>query len=56
MKTRNPTFIQQHQPAAADDRLEALAGLQRAQATASQKFFYDRLGSHLFEAITELAE
>lgn len=59
MKTRSPSFIQQHQ-AQADgpqgDRAEAIAGLLQPQAIASPKFFYDRLGSHLFDAITELPE
>lgn len=33
---------------------EAAAGLQEAQARIAPKFFYDALGSRLFEAITEL--
>lgn len=32
------------------------AGLSAPQASCSPKFFYDRLGSHLFEAICELPE
>jgi L-histidine Nalpha-methyltransferase len=35
---------------------EAAAGLQRADAELSPKFFYDALGSRLFDAITELDE
>jgi dimethylhistidine N-methyltransferase len=35
---------------------EISAGLLAAQATAAPKFFYDSLGSHLFEAICELPE
>ena len=37
-------------------RDEIVAGLQQAKAKLSPKFFYDVLGSHLFEAITELEE
>ncbi|MBC7728988.1 MAG: L-histidine N(alpha)-methyltransferase [Microbacteriaceae bacterium] len=54
MKT--PQFIQLHQ---FDDHAlaaEAAAGLLATQAHASPKFFYDALGSRLFDAITELAE
>ena len=54
MKT--PRFIQLHQ---ADDRAlahEATAGLLARPAQASPKFFYDALGSRLFDAITEVAE
>ncbi len=51
-----PTFIQQHQ---IDDRVladEAAAGLLAPRAHVSPKFFYDPLGSRLFDAITELPE
>jgi dimethylhistidine N-methyltransferase len=42
---------------AADPRAELAAGLRRyPQAALSPKFFYDRLGSALFVAITELEE
>ena len=54
MKT--PQFIQLHQ---LDDHAlaaEAAAGLLASPAQASPKFFYDALGSRLFDAITELAE
>jgi dimethylhistidine N-methyltransferase len=37
-------------------RRELAAGLLRRQACVAPKFFYDRLGSRLFEAITELPE
>jgi dimethylhistidine N-methyltransferase len=37
-------------------RAELAAGLLAPQASVSPKFFYDRLGSHLFDAITELPE
>ncbi|MEN9473722.1 MAG: Histidine-specific methyltransferase EgtD, partial [Pseudomonadota bacterium] len=52
MKT--PHFIQLHH--ASDQRLveEAAQGLLRQPASASPKFFYDALGSRLFDAITEL--
>jgi dimethylhistidine N-methyltransferase len=53
---RTPTFIQLHR---IDDRAladEAAAGLLAAQARVSPKFFYDPLGSRLFDAITELQE
>ena len=53
---RHPRFIQSH---VADDGAElaaAKAALLRTPASASPKFFYDRLGSCLFEAITELPE
>ncbi|HKX44770.1 MAG TPA: L-histidine N(alpha)-methyltransferase [Burkholderiaceae bacterium] len=39
-----------------DDREAARAALLRHPASAAPKYFYDRLGSHLFEAITELPE
>lgn len=54
--SRHPRFIQSH---IADDLAElacAKAALLRTPASASPKFFYDRLGSCLFEAITELPE
>ena len=53
---QTPTFIQLHR---IDDRAladEAAAGLLAAQAHVSPKFFYDPLGSRLFDAITELQE
>ncbi len=53
---QTPTFIQQHQ---LDDQAlaqEAAAGLCQAQARVSPKFFYDSLGSCLFDAICELPE
>ena len=52
----SPVFIQQHvldHPALA---AEAAAGLCAPQAHVSPKFFYDALGSRLFDAITELDE
>ena len=53
---RTPDFLQLHQ---IDDRalaVEAGAGLCAAQAQVSPKFFYDALGSRLFDAITETEE
>ena len=52
----SPDFLQLHQ---IDDRAlaaEAAAGLLAASAQVSPKFFYDPLGSRLFDAITETAE
>ena len=51
-----PDFIQLHH---GDDRAlaaEAAAGLLAPAAQVSPKFFYDALGSRLFDAITETAE
>lgn len=51
-----PQFLQLHRP---DDHAlaaEAAAGLRARPAQLSPKFFYDALGSRLFDAITELAE
>jgi dimethylhistidine N-methyltransferase len=42
--------------ASADTRLDLIQGLLAPQAHVAPKFLYDRLGSRLFEAITELAE
>lgn len=53
---QNPTFLQLHR---LDDRAladEAAAGLLATPAWVSPKFFYDPLGSRLFDAITELPE
>ena len=52
----SPQFIQLHR---IDDGIladEASAGLRARPAWLSPKFFYDALGSRLFDAITELAE
>lgn len=49
-------FIQVHQADQASVRAELLAGLVASPASVSPKFFYDALGSRLFDAITELAE
>ncbi len=53
---RTPRFIQQHQADHAALVAEASAGLLAAAASASPKFFYDALGSRLFDVITELPE
>jgi L-histidine N-alpha-methyltransferase len=53
---RVPRFIQRHVADSAADRMQIEAGLLEQCAHASPKYFYDRLGSHLFEAITELPE
>ena len=53
---RTPRFIQAHLADSATERTQAQAALLSDPATASPKYFYDRLGSHLFEAITELPE
>ena len=53
---RQPRFIQLH----GDNRVagceELAAGLAAAAASVAPKFFYDSLGSRLFDAITELPE
>jgi L-histidine Nalpha-methyltransferase len=53
---RNPRFIQTFVTDASADTQVARSALLRRQASASPKWLYDRLGSHLFEAITELPE
>jgi L-histidine N-alpha-methyltransferase len=55
-RMRTPRFIDLHR---ADDRAlaaEAAAGLLARPAAVSPKFFYDALGSRLFDAITETEE
>ncbi len=53
---RTPRFIQLHRIDDAALADEAAAGLLQPQAQVAPKFFYDALGSRLFDAITELAE
>jgi dimethylhistidine N-methyltransferase len=53
---RTPRFIQDSTESAPDDREATARALLAERATAAPKYFYDRLGSHLFEAITELPE
>ena len=54
--TRAPSFIQLHAPEAPALAAEAVASLQAPAATLSPKFFYDQLGSTLFDAITAVDE
>jgi L-histidine Nalpha-methyltransferase len=51
-----PRFIQLHQTDATALAAEVVAGLATRPAAVSPKFFYDALGSRLFDAITELDE
>lgn len=53
---RLPSFIQLHREDAPALRAEAVAGLKAPVAALSPKFFYDRLGSTLFDAITAVDE
>ena len=53
---RQPRFIQRYAADAAAERAAAQAALLAPAAGVAPKFFYDRLGSILFEAITELPE
>ena len=53
---RQPRFVQLHDPARADVGGELAAGLTTPSAMIAPKYFYDRLGSRLFDAITELDE
>ena len=53
---REPQFHPLHQIDSAALATEAAAGLMQTPAQVSPKFFYDALGSRLFDAITELAE
>jgi len=53
---RQPRFIQRYAADAAAERAAAQAALLAPAASVAPKFFYDRLGSILFEAITELPE
>ncbi len=53
---RTPRFLQRHAADPGKGRADAAAALSNEAASASPKYLYDRLGSHLFEAITELPE
>lgn len=53
---RTPRLIQNRVADDSADLAAAKAALLRTPASASPKFFYDRLGSFLFDAITELPE
>ena len=56
LQPRSPRFIQTWRADADAERQAARAALTAPQASVAPKFFYDRLGSQLFEAITELDE
>lgn len=51
-----PHFIQQHRQDMTAVRAELAAGLMAPSARLAPKYFYDALGSRLFDAITELDE
>ena len=53
---KTPRFVQTWHADDAAERAAARAALLANPAAIAPKFFYDRLGSHLFEAITELPE
>ena len=53
---RQPRFIQLQQQAGVAVRDEIVASLGAASASLAPKFFYNPLGSRLFDAITELPE
>ena len=53
---KTPRFIQSWFDDAEAARIAARDALAARRASVSPKFFYDQLGSHLFEAITELPE
>lgn len=53
---RSPLRLIDLAPTAADFRSEVLAGLSQPRKSLSPKFFYDREGCRLFEAICELPE
>lgn len=51
-----PHFVQLHHPRPGAAHPELIAGLLETPARVAPKFFYDALGSRLFDAITELPE
>jgi L-histidine Nalpha-methyltransferase len=53
---KSPRFVQVHEAHSADPRAELSAGLLASTAVIAPKYFYDALGSRLFDAITELPE
>lgn len=55
-ESRTPRFLQSWVADSAAERRAAAAALAAAPASIAPKFFYDRLGSTLFDAITELPE
>ena len=54
--SKTPRFVQLRLADDDAERAAARAALRAPAASISPKFFYDKLGSHLFEAITELTE
>jgi L-histidine Nalpha-methyltransferase len=54
--SKTPRFIQTWHADASAEQAAARAALAAEHASVAPKFFYDRLGSHLFEAITEVPE
>jgi L-histidine Nalpha-methyltransferase len=56
MPTHLPNFVHLTAEPQADPRAQILAGLMQRQASVAPKYFYDRLGSALFTAITALPE
>lgn len=53
---KKPLFVQLHDTHSADPRAELSAGLLASMPAIPPKYFYDALGSRLFDAITELPE
>jgi L-histidine Nalpha-methyltransferase len=53
---KSPQFVQLHDASSPDDLGELARGLGAANAAIAPKYFYDALGSRLFDAITELPE
>ena len=51
-----PRFVQLHQPSPGLSHPALIEGLMQTPAHVSPKYFYDALGSRLFDAITELPE
>jgi uncharacterized SAM-dependent methyltransferase len=56
MQVKQPLFFDIHQQNKDADIQELIQGLLCPQATLSPKYFYDELGSVLFDAITLLPE
>jgi len=53
---KQPRFVQLHDDSQADVRTELSQGLMADHAAIAPKYFYDALGSRLFDAITDLPE
>lgn len=53
---RTPEFLESEAPGAVSPAAEAAAGLLASPPRLAPKFFYDALGSRLFDAMTELPE